>query len=477
MSLKQYYFEIGELIDKDGKTKEQIKSETDAIGRKFRKILEELGFDEEVGWYKSEKSDLNKGYFIFDGAKKEEVLDELNELFDLFGKRDGLISFENAHRIIEILCNMLPWIKDENRLEEMLYKSNNDIKRFIELLDEMNGLKIFEQNSYGKAKRKELGKIADMLQKLERFNVISESRDSLDFTNEIQSNTYKEIEINEIVYNFFLSRMNGIYFQDTIYVGKINSVCNESNKDFLAKQYLLVKIWCVKWIYIIDYMFELRKAEDFYNACELIDYHGIDPDYIEKFLQDVEHGSNELVKDYSKFPRLGIRMFSDYCKKIIKSETIKNETLKKMLEDRDLIKEFKDKSSCCYSCKSLVDKFSKHKAKGIDESLLRSIRIAAFKELEKLKGIIWDSNKMEKELEKEKDIVDSNLESVKEKYLNYCKTYGKKIELNEECLECIFDIKYNRTWGLLDYRPYAISLMQNSKEFQKYMKNKPEISI
>ena len=227
MGLKECYWTVDDLVQKEGKESKNLKPQKDELGRKFRKILEGLEFEEKmIDWYKSrQNNDLHgkkSGYYIFSGEDKEAVIKNLYDLFSISMELEREVSVENMYRISNILQELLPWTRDENKIEILVDKQEREIKQFFSMLDEIRKLNIFNQYD-GKAKiKRELAQISQKLEEINKSKCIIQSEQELSVQEEDKEYIDKQRQIGEQVVGFYLRKMNNTYFNKIKFPNKNN---------------------------------------------------------------------------------------------------------------------------------------------------------------------------------------------------------------------------------------------------------------
>lgn len=452
MGLKECYWTVDDLVQKEGKESKNLKPQKDELGRKFRKILEGLEFEEKmIDWYKSrQNNDLHgkkSGYYIFSGEDKEAVIKNLYDLFSISMELEREVSVENMYRISNILQELLPWTRDENKIEILVDKQEREIKQFFSMLDEIRKLNIFNQYD-GKAKiKRELAQISQKLEEINKSKCIIQSEQELSVQEEDKEYIDKQRQIGEQVVGFYLRKMNNTYFNKIKFPNKNNC------KDFYNKLYMAVRRWQIKWLCLFNTIDQLQEAENFYNICKLFDYCEKDENYREQYLGNLVPMEDKLKEAYNSFPKLHIKSFSEYYEK-----NYDNEKMQKIVCDESVRKtmkqEYNGKSKDGYLafCNKAVDNVRECRYAENGDSYIESMKIEALYELNML--IEWVKNGSSTSTEQDtNENVKEEFEAARKQFIEYYDKYHTKEKMKKEFLECVFSLKYDREETCLDIVP------------------------
>lgn len=197
----------------------------DTITRKFRKMLEDLGFKDEIKWYYSESGKGGSGKLIFNG---ENTPWQMRELFNIFYDNNGLLLTEEKNRIAKILVNILPM---ERSLE-----GQKRLKESFEKLDKTS-------------ERKEKRMLEEYL-----FDTVIDK---------IQKH---EVRIWEIVNAFNPNKTDVFLCRLFVRVEKAEISLKSGRQKFYRFQYFRIREWLDKWKLIMEDAVAVRIAERFENG-------------------------------------------------------------------------------------------------------------------------------------------------------------------------------------------------------------------
>ncbi|MBD5507475.1 MAG: hypothetical protein HDR05_05375 [Lachnospiraceae bacterium] len=467
MSLKRGYWTVVDLLEEDGRNKDEVKRERDELVRKFREILEKLGFQEEmINWYRSSQvrisSGKSKGYFIFAGEDVSEVRINLENLFGLDKEMEKESSYENMIRIIDILQNLLPWTKDEYLMKAQSEDQIKEVRKLFCLIDQIKELKMFDSCKGKPRSRNELDKVWRYIGKIDesRFELYSGQKsggnekevgnksDEESIDNKAW-NTYQEHKktIERIVIDCFLDRMNGQY------VKRLFS--KDTRKAVYINLYEKLSKWYIKWLSLFDTIDELRKVEDIFNTWEFLERYEKDQEYVEKFFRRGTAFKGEVKEAYDCFPKLPIQFFSKYYENNFDDKClramIRKASTKELLEviENDRWR----KEDYIYACNMIVENIGLFKHKRNKDDDVVDMKVEALYELNMITKSIQGDISISAGESWEGDLTDAAYREDKEKLRDYySKRYHKKIR--KEYLDCIFYLKHIRKKTVLDYMPY-----------------------
>lgn len=198
----------------------------DTIIRKFKKILKEIGLEDETKWYQSESVNGRSEIYIFDDKKV--APEKIYELFDIFYGSRGLIREEEKNVIAKILIDILPTSRSIDDLEKSLQK--------------------FHETDIGNLSDEEL------------FN------DNIFLLN--NSEEHKQ-RILEAVYSYEPDMMDFFLDKILVEVSSNDIPSKRSRQEFYAFQYDEIRQWRDKWKSIMEYAAAVRIAERFENGYDV----------------------------------------------------------------------------------------------------------------------------------------------------------------------------------------------------------------
>lgn len=456
VGLKECYWTVDDLVGQEGKESKNLKLEKDELGRKFRKTLEGLGLKEMVNWYRSGFNNnlvgKKQGYYIFSGEDKEAVFKNLSELFSKTIEMEKEVSCENMYRIIDILQELLPWTQDENKIKILLDKQGREIKQFFSMLDEIRKLNIFSQND-GKSKiKKELNKISQKLEEINKSKCIIQSELELPVQEEYKEYIDKQRQIGEQVVSFYLRKMNDTYFNKIKFPNKNNC------KDFYKKLYMEVRRWHIKWLCLFNTIDQLQEAENFYNICDLFDDCEKDKNHMEQYFDQSVPMEDKMKEAYNSFHKLHIKLFSEYYEKNYDNEKMQKMICDEADKEKSMEKcDVKSRVGYIEFCNKFVENIGMCKYAENNNEYIVSMKITALKELNILVKRMQDDVNTTIGQEANEIVMGTEDEAVREKFVKYYeKCYEKdhtKEKIKKEFLECIFSLKYYREKTCLDFVP------------------------
>ena len=460
MSLMDTYWTAEKLIVEE-KTPKQIRMKANEYTRRFKSVIVRIGLEENIGWYRSNERDVDNRCYIFWGEDGDEVREQLDSLFKVIKPKKVCVSVKNIELVSSILCNLLPKIKDEQKINGLLNERLKTIREFIFLIDQTKQSEIFSSNfGINQREKKEIQQISNYLSKIDDLKIISNTRERCNIKSEYDKYEDKKKKIRDTVTDFFLDKMKDNYFEKYIFVNITE--CANSTKDFYIKQFLIIQRWYIKWLCIISNLNEFRQAENFYNMCEVFYHYNRrkeKEDVEKKIMEDIElyckfkkFSMAEQKEAYDRFCRINIPLFSMYMETIFDTDTMKklidNISLKERLCDRVNINKVKYKVSCIDLCKDLLEDIRTFEMDKIDTTHLKQIKVYAFGELEELKKQMLDYNVMEKILNSKENVGIPEEKGIKSKFLNCYSEYNKDNKtIKKELLECVFDIKQAGNWS------------------------------
>lgn len=447
MGLGKYYFTADDLVEKGEQNEEDRKAEKDKLVRMFREVLEQIGFPKEmIAWFRNGQKDnipgSRSGYFIFAGEGKEEVKKRLYEVREKIEQRP---TYENMCIVINNLQELLPFAKNEIWLDNL---PDEQMRRIIELFSLIDRIEI-DTEYKGEAKiKKEFSKIAKNIEKIKKSKVIILENLQEPVAEEmVKDYNDKKGKIWEVVVIFFLKRMNRTYFANM-------------QLTFKEKFYLAVKNWCKLWICLLESIDGLRKAENFYNMCELFDYYGKDEEYKKRFFREKWQMEGDVKEAYDKFQKLPIIKFVEYyytnydIQKLLEMMRVSQE--KKLLEKEHVLNNSKD---CLEFCSDFVQCIGQWKYEGSYKEDVISMKVEALRELD----IITESIQNDGDIIEHKKIVitEEDNKADRKRFVDNYNKYKSAEPVRTECLECIFDLKYEDRGLITDYLPYAKDILKD----------------
>lgn len=453
MGLKKCFWTVDDLIGKAGGSK----ADKDKLVRKFKNILEKLGFTREmIAWFRSGQNDnvpaSRTGYFIFAGNDKDDVNNKLEALFQVFAKKDPEPTYDNMHKIINILQELMPFTKNIDCLDNLPNEQMEEIRKLFSMIDMIKELKIFNNYEGSPTIKKELSKISRNLDKINetRFILMKNVQESLTME-ELGDYGNRKRMIYEKVTAYFLSRMN-----NTFLCVRIPS--NSSYRTF----YGMIKNWCTLWICLFESINELRKAEEFYNICELFDYWGRDEKYREQFFNDKNVSlEREIREAYDKFQKLSVRLFAEYYLRKYKKK------LRQMLRDSLIKEQLKiehsiNKDNIQDICGMFIESVGQWRGGGVGGEELISMKVEALRELDMIIESVQHEgdNSGVENIEETTEVVEED-KTERKKFVDDYYRYNNDKTIRRECLECVFDIKSGNKGLITDYLPYANELLQD----------------
>lgn len=197
----------------------------DTIIRKFRKLLKDIGLENETKWYQSISREGRSEVFIF--RNKKDAPEKMHQLFDIFYRNRGLISEKEKRVIADILIDLLPVERSVDRMNEIL----NQSKEYL-----------------------------------------SKEDTSEDNENPLDDSNISEAHKNRIwraVYDYAPDMLD--YFLNRILVeisGK-EIPSKRIREQFYEFQYKEIKSWRDRWKSVMDYAAAVRIAERFENGYEV----------------------------------------------------------------------------------------------------------------------------------------------------------------------------------------------------------------
>ena len=213
--------EIKKVWDEEGWNKKNWTEDT--IIRKFKKILKEIGLNDEIKWYQSISCNGRSEIFIFSG--KKDAPQKIYKLFDIFYGSKGLIRKEEKQMVAEILTDILP------------------IARSIDGLNKIQ----------------------------QKVQEIKENKSGSEFflLNDINNSDAHKARITEAVDNYVPDMIE--FFLDNILVdlSSTDIPSPKSRQEFCAFQYDAIKKWRDKWKSIMEYAAAIRIAERFENGYDV----------------------------------------------------------------------------------------------------------------------------------------------------------------------------------------------------------------
>ncbi len=449
MGVRKYYYTADDLVKKDRQLNEvQRKAKKDELVRTFRRILEQLGFTTEmIDWFRSGQNDVQSGrsgYFIFAGEDKEEVQKKLNEVFE---KADQRPTYENMCAVINNLKDLLPFTKNEYWLRNLPNEQMSEFTKLVSLVDEISELKIYNEYKGNARINDELDKISRNICKIKNSKtIIIENLKKASAREEFEDYNDKTRRLHEIVVVSFLKRMNNTYFSDM----KI-----ASKEEF----YRMIKNWCAVWIYLFENIDDLRKAEDFYNICKLLDHYKKDENYKKQFFREKWQMEGKMREAYAKFQKLPIILLPEYYLRYYKEklvEMIRDSSRKEILK-----KEFSNSSNYLEECNAFVQSVGQWKDGGSCKEDVTSMKVEALRELDMIIEFIQsDAANIENE-DNNETITDEEDKGDREKFVADYNKYKGTAPVSRECLECIFDLKYENEGLITDYLPYAKEILKD----------------
>lgn len=447
MGLGKYYFTADDLVEKSEQNEEARKAEKDKLVRMFREVLERIGFNQQmIAWFRSGQKDVipgsRSGYFIFAGEDKEEVKQRLYEVPEKIEQRP---TYENMCIVINNLQELLPFAKNEIWLDNL---PDEQMRRIIELFSLIDRIEI-DTEYKGEAKiKKEFSKIAKNIEKIKKSKVIILENLQEPVAEEmVKDYNDKKGKIWEVVVIFFLKRMNRTYFANMQLTSK-------------EKFYGAVKNWCKLWICLLESIDGLRKAENFYNMCELFDYYGKDEEYKKRFFREKWQMEGDVKEAYDKFQKLPIIKFVEYyytnydIQKLLEMMRVSQE--KKLLEKEHVLNNSKD---CLEFCSDFVQCIGQWKYEGSYKQDVISMKVEALRELD----IITESIQNDGDIIEHKKIVitEEDNKADRKRFVDNYNKYKSAEPVRTECLECIFDLKYENRGLITDYLPYAKDILKD----------------
>ena len=445
MGLRNYYLTLDDLIEKEGNSKKKIKEDKDELAKKFKKTLEELGFTREmIAWFRSGQ----KGYYIFAAGDKKEVMKKLDELIAFFDGTYSRPTYNNMCIVINNLQELLPFTKNEGWLDNLPSEQMREIKTLFSLIDEIKEMKTYIEYKGDAKIKKELGRISRNVEKINKSKVIilenlqepSAEKESGDYND-------RSRKIQETVVTSFLKRMNNTYILDMQIVPK-------------EKFYRMIKNWCAVWICLFESIDDLRKAENFYNICELLNQYKKDEDYKKQFFRKKCQMEGEMKEAYAKFQKLSVMLFPEYYLEHYKEKLvgmIRDSSMKEVLK-----KEFNNSLNYLEDCNAFVQCVGQWKGGESYKEDVMNMKVEALRELDMIIEYIQnDAANAENENDNETIAEDDN-KGDREKFLNNYNKYKGTEPISRECLECIFDIKYENGGMVTDYLPYAKEIFKKN---------------
>lgn len=455
MGLRNYYLTMDDLIEKEGKSKEEIKAEKDKLARDFKKILEELGFTREmIAWFRSGQKDNvpsgREGYYIFSAGDKKEVKNKLNELIASSDGTHSRSTYNNMRIVINNLQELLPFTKNEGWLDNL---PSEQIRMIIEFFSLIDRIEIYNEYK-GEAKiKKEFNKIAKNIEKIKESKVIIlENLQEPPVEEKVKDYNDRKRRIGETVITFFLKKMNNTYFVGMPLASK-------------EKFYRVVKNWCELWICLLESIDGLRKAENFYNMCELLDFYGKDEEYKKRFFREKWQMEDKIKEAYDKFQKLPIIKFVEYYytnydnQKLLEMMRVSQE--KKLLEKEPVLNTSKD---CLEFCSGFVQCVGQWKYEGSYKEDVISMKVEALRELDIITKSIQNDGDI---IEHEKVVItEENNKADRKRFVDNYNKYKSAEPVRTECLECIFHLKYENRGLITDYLPYAKDILKDFWEKQ-----------
>lgn len=447
MGLGKYYFTADDLVEKSEQNEEDRKAEKDKLVRMFREVLEQIGFNQQmIAWFRSgQKDDIpgsRSGYFIFAGEDKEEVKKRLYEVREKIKQRP---TYENMCIVISNLQELLPFAKNELWLDNL---PNEQMRRIIELFSLIDRIEI-DTEYKGEAKiKKEFNKIAKNIEKIKKSKVIILENLQEPVAEEmVKDYNDKKGRIWENVVTSFLKKMNSSYFEGMQLTSK-------------EKFYWAVKNWCELWICLLESIDGLRKAENFYNMCELFDYYGKDEEYKKRFFREKWQMEDKIKEAYDKFQKLPIIKFVEYYyinydnQKLLEMMRVSQE--KKLLEKEPVLN---TSENCLEFCGGFVQCVGQCKYEGSYKEDVISMKVEALRELD----IITESIQNDGDIIEHKKVVitEEDNKADRKRFVDNYNKYKSAEPVRTECLECIFDLKYENRGLITDYLPYAKDILKD----------------
>lgn len=282
-------FLMGKTIAKEWKKEKQLEEkdvdkEPDEIGKKsirrFKTILEELGFSkEEIKWYKSISDKEGSGPFIFIQPETPRLM---KGLFDIFEKKHIDITSKERDKIIEYLMALLPDVR-----------TVEDVKLIHQEYEKIREYSVEEEENFrcGMCPSFDFGALTDI-------------------------NDDHKARVVEIVRHYYVKDIN---IRMTDFFNKNIFTCME-NKALLPKRlrqelykhlYSLIKDWTQEFDFIMEKAAAVRIAERYQDVYGTILFKNISKevraDYcrtgktenidLETFCQDMEWiGESELYR-------------------------------------------------------------------------------------------------------------------------------------------------------------------------------------
>lgn len=336
---------IKEQWDKNGGNTRNWTADT--ITRKFREMLEALGFKDEIKWYYSESSAGGSGALIFGG---EHTPDQMKELFDIFYGNDGLILTVEKNRVADILVNILP--------------VQRNVKQMIELEQDFEGLR-----------QKEKG---DEQVTIEEYS----------FLDNVNISEAHEIRIREIV-SEFVPNETSLFLDRIFFKVDTEKVLFKANRQKINDfQYGQIKEWRDKWMSIMDYAAAARIAERFENGYDACNKFNIGEEERKSFYESGNAKSEVLQEAINDSEWIGTE---DLCEALF---VIYEPNLSKGFQKKEDISQHTERNinnqktweSWQNECSELVNDVIKNRLKKISKNDFEYMEKCAFQELESIRS-------------------------------------------------------------------------------------------
>ena len=166
----------------------------------------------------------------------------------------------------------------------------------------------------------------------------------------------------------------------------------------------------------------------------------------------------EMKEAYAKFQKLSVMLFPEYYLEHYKEKLvgmIRDSSMKEVLK-----KEFNNSLNYLEDCNAFVQCVGQWKGGESYKEDVMNMKVEALRELDMIiEYIQTDAANAENENDNETIAEDDN-KGDREKFLNNYNKYKGTEPISRECLECIFDIKYENGGMVTDYLPYAKEILK-----------------